>query len=223
MKDSLWLKLGFFVLIVVGIGWGLKAAGIDVTHMTPDSVRQFVLSFGLWAPLVYLAVYGQPLVPLPASVMTITGGLAFGPAWGTAIALTGATIRACTEFAVARLLGREVVAKLLKGKAAALDQKIGEQGFQTVLLIRLIPNVPFDMQNYGLGFSQVRFVPYALATFLGMIPGSFAFVYLGYSLTDPKQLWKLGLAVLLIVGLMVAQRAFTARRSQNASAQSGGA
>ena len=95
---------------------------------------------------------------------------------------------------------------------AALDAQIGANGFVTVLLIRLIPNVPFDMQNYGLGFSRVRFGPYALATCLGMIPGSFAFVYLGYSLTDPKQLWKLGVAVLLIVGLIVLQRLLKSRR-----------
>ncbi|MBI3324797.1 MAG: TVP38/TMEM64 family protein [Candidatus Omnitrophica bacterium] len=155
--------------------------------------------------------------------MTITGGLAFGPLWGALAALGGATVRACSEFLVARLLGREAVAKLLKGKIAQLDQKIGAHGFKTVLLIRLIPNLPFDVQNYGLGFSQVRFGPYALASFLGMIPGSFAYVYLGYSLTDPKQIWKLLLAVLLIVGLMVAQRLPAARRKRKQDAAQAGA
>ncbi|MBI3323864.1 MAG: TVP38/TMEM64 family protein [Candidatus Omnitrophica bacterium] len=217
MKDSTWMKLGVFVLVVLGIGWALRALGVDLTHVTPERVRGFVLSFGIWAPLVYLAAYGQPLIPLPASVMTITGGLAFGPAWGTLAALVGATIRACSEFAVARLLGREAVAKLLKGKIAALDEKISEHGFRTVLLIRLIPNVPFDVQNYGLGFSQVRFLPYALASFVGMAPGAFAYVYLGYSLTDPKQIWKLVLAILIIVGLFFGQRAWTSRRAKPAA------
>ena len=214
MKGSTWVKLGVLVLIVIGIGWLLKAVGIDLTHVTPERVRGFVLSFGIWAPLVYLAAYGQPVVPLPASVMTITGGLAFGPAWGTLAALLGATIRACSEFAVARLLGREAVAKLLKGKVAALDEKISEHGFKAVLFIRLIPNLPFDVQNYGLGFSQVRFLPYAVASFLGMMPGAFAYVYLGYSLTDPKQIWKLLLAVFIIVGLFVGQRLWKARSRQ---------
>ena len=176
---------------------------VDISQITPERVRAFVLSCGLWAPVIYLMAYGQPIVPLPASVMTAAGGLAFGPAWGTLAALSGATIRACSQFLIAKLLGRDAVAKLLKGKIAALDQKLGEHSFKAVLLIRLIPNFPFDVQNYGLGFSRVRFGPYALATFLGIIPGSFAYVYLGYSLTDPAQLWKLGLAVLLIVGLMV--------------------
>jgi len=211
MTRAFWVKLGVLAVCLASLFFGLQALGMRPADVTPDTIRAFVLSFGVWAPVVYLLAYGQPVVPLPASVMTITGGLAFGPAWGTLAALTGATIRACTEFLVARLLGREAVAKLLKGKAASLDQRIGAHGFQTVLLIRLIPSLPFDMLNYGLGFSRVRFAPYALASFLGMIPGSFAYVYLGYSLTDPKQLWKLGLAILLIVGLMLAQRAWSKR------------
>ena len=212
MSRSTLVKLGFFVLVVLGIGWGLRAAGFDIRSLTPERVRAYVLSFGALAPLIYLGVYCQPLVPLPASLMTIAGGLAFGPLWGTLAALCGATVRACGQFFVAKLLGRETVARLLKGQAVALDQKIGANGFTTVLLIRLIPNVPFDMQNYGLGFSQVRFGPYAVATFLGMIPGSFAFVYLGYSLTDLRQAWKLAVALLVIISLILAQRQYAKRR-----------
>jgi len=212
MSRSTLVKLGGFILVVLGISWGLRVAGFDVTQISPERVKTFMLSFGFWAPAIYLAVYGQPIIPLPASIMTIAGGLAFGPLWGTLAALCGATTRACGQFLIARLLGREAVARLLKGQAAALDQKIAANGFTTVLLIRLIPNIPFDMQNYGLGFSQVRFGPYAVATFLGMIPGSFAFVYLGYSLTDLRQAWKLVVAIAVIVGLILAQRQYAKRR-----------
>ena len=213
MKGSIRLKLGIFAFFMVGVGWGLRAAGVDLTQFSPDRIRSFLLSFGPLAPLVYIGAYGQPIVPLPASLMTGLAGAAFGPLWGMFAALGGATLRASTEFLVARLLGREAVAKLLKGKVAALDDKIGQNGFRAVLLIRLIPNVPFDVQNYGLGFSQVKFAPYVLGSFLGMIPGCFAFVYLGESLTNPKQLWKLGVAIGLIIGLMFAQRAWKARHA----------
>ena len=202
MKQSRWLVLGLLAALVTGVWVGARALGFDIRQLTPEHIGAFVRSFGAWAPLVYLAAYGQPFVPLPASLMTITGGLAFGPLWGSLAALTGATIRASTEFLVARLLGRDVVAKLLKGQVAALDQRLGENSFKAVLLIRVIPNLPFDLQNYGLGFSRVRFWPYVVASFLGMLPGCFAFVYLGYSLTDPKQIWKLGLAIVLIIALM---------------------
>ena len=206
------IKLGVLVTCLASLFWGLRALGIRPDDVTPDKIRTFVLSFGAWAPAIYLAVYGQPIVPLPASVLTITGGLAFGPVWGTLAALTGGTVRACGQFLIAKVLGREAVIRLLKGHLATVDERIGANGFVTVLMIRLIPNVPFDMQNYGLGFSRVRFGPYALATLLGVIPGSFAFVYLGYSLTDPKQLWKLGVAVFLIIGLIILQRRLKSRR-----------
>ncbi|MBI2104388.1 MAG: TVP38/TMEM64 family protein [Candidatus Omnitrophica bacterium] len=212
MARRTWIKLGILAVCLASLFFGLQAFGIRPADVTPDKIRALVLSFGVWAPIVYLATYGQPIVPLPASVMTITGGLAFGPWWGTWAALTGATIRACGEFLIARLLGRQAVERLLRGKLAAWDAKLAANGFTAVLLIRLVPNLPFDMQNYGLGFSRVRFSAYAPATVLGMIPGSFAYVYLGYSLTDPKQLWKLGLAILLIIGLMLAQRAWSRRR-----------
>jgi len=219
-KRSTWVKLGLLLLFLAGLGTLIHASGIDLRHITPEKIRGFVLSFGVWAPAVYLLAYAQPLIPLPASVMTLTGGLAFGPWWGTLAALVGATARATSEFLVARLLGRETVAKLLKGKVAALDQKLEDNGFKAVLLIRLIPNVPFDFQNYGLGFSRVKLVPYVLASFLGMLPGCFAFVYLGYSLTDPKQMWKLLVAILLIVGLMVGTSKWKQRRAASAGGRS---
>ena len=213
MKGAPWSLLAVFALVVLGLVAGLRALGVDVATLTPEKVRHFVLSFGLWAPAIYLVTYGQPLVPLPASVMTLTGGLVFGPLWGTLAALAGATTRACAQFGVARLLGREAAAKLLKGRAASLDAAISRNGFKAVLLIRLVPNVPFDVQNYGLGFSRVRFAPFALATLLGIIPLSVAFVYLGDSLADPAQRWKLLVAILVIVGLMLAQGAWKTRRS----------
>ena len=220
--NKTWLKLGLLALFLAGLGWILRLLGFDITKITPERVRDYVLSFNGWAPAIYLLVYAQPIVPLPASLMTITGGLAFGPFWGTLAALGGATVRACGQFGIARLLGRDAVAKLLKGRVASLNAKIGENSFQAVLLVRLIPNFPFDIQNYGLGFSRVRFLPFALASFLGMVPGSFAFVYLGYSLTDPKQIWKLALAILLIVGLMVAQRAWQGKVRKASAAPTGG-
>lgn len=216
MKASPRIKIAILVLAMAGIGGILHAAGFDVTQLSPEKVRHFVVSFGPWAPTIYLLTYSQPIIPLPASLMTIAGGLAFGPVWGTLAAVCGSTTRACSQFAIARLLGREAVATLLKGRVGQLDQRLGENSFKAVLLIRLIPNFPFDVQNYGLGFSQARFVPYALATLLGVVPSGFALVYFGYSLTDPKQVWKLGLAVALIVGLMLATTTWKRRHAASA-------
>ncbi len=211
MKGATWIVLGSLVILAVAGVWALQAAGVDLTQFGPEHLRLFFLSFGLWAPLIYLVIYSQPVIPLPCSVMTLTAGLAFGPLWGTTTALVGSTVRACTTFGMARWLGRDLVAKYFKRPMAGWDRVSKNHGFTTVVLIRLIPNFPFDIQNYGLGLSRVRFWPYILGTIVGLVPGSFAYVYLGDSLTDRRQLWKVIVALLILVGLSVFQRAIKAR------------
>lgn len=201
IRQGSWWKLGLLAVLLAGAWWFVRALGIDLTRLSAERIRQFVLSFGGLAPLAYLVSYGQPIVPLPASIMTVAAGLAFGPVWGTAAALGAGTVRACSAFLIARLLGRETVEKLLHGHVAKLDQTISRNGFQAVLLIRLIPNLPFDMQNYGLGFTKVTFSAFALATLLGMIPWSVALVVLGDSLADPAQVWKLWLSMAALIAL----------------------
>jgi uncharacterized membrane protein YdjX (TVP38/TMEM64 family) len=203
--------VGVLVLLAAGAMVVLKLAGIELTQLSPERVRAFVLSFGIWAPAAYLLVYGQPFVVLPTTVLSISGGLAFGPAWGTAAALAGATLRACSQFAVARVLGRDVVAKLLHRRVARLNQQLDRHAVKAVALIRLIPNVPYDVQNFGFGVSQVRFAPYVLGSVLGIFPACVALAYLGDSITESGRLWKAGLAALLIVGLVFAGRAWKTR------------
>lgn len=212
MNTATWTKWGSGLLLIAGLWWGVRALGIDLTQVTPERVRGFVLSFGVWAPVIYLLIFAQPLIPLPASIMTAAGGVAFGPWWGTLAAVCGATVRACTQFLIARFVGRGTISKLVKGRVAAINETVGEHGFKVVLLIRLIPNLPFDVQNYTLGVSRVRFAPYATASFLGIAPWSFVYVFFGYSLTDLERFWKLAVVILIIAALLVGQRQFVKRK-----------
>ncbi|OGX29158.1 MAG: hypothetical protein A3B78_02085 [Omnitrophica WOR_2 bacterium RIFCSPHIGHO2_02_FULL_67_20] len=206
---------GLLILVPLAAAavWGLSAMGVDVAHLSPERLRAAVLSYGVWAPLAYFAIFGQPFVPLPGSVMLALAGVVFGKGWGALAGLAGATLRASATFLLARLLGRDAVARLLpRGRITRLNERIGQHAFNAVLLIRLIPNVPFDMQNYGLSFSRVRFGPYVLATALGLAPASIAYAYLGDSLTDLAQFWKLLGAVCLVAALVIAQRAWRRRK-----------
>ena len=80
---------------------------------------------------------------------------------------------------------------------------------------RLIPNAPFDLQNYGLGCSSVRFLPYAAGTFLGLIPNVAAFVYLGYALTDPARWWRVAAGIAIVLALVWLQRRWSGRRNES--------
>lgn len=205
--------LGLASVVLAGVGWLSATVGLDPRQWSPEAVRAYLLTFGPLAPAVYLLAYGQPIVPLPASIMMLAGGLVFGPWWGALASVAGGTARAYSQFAMVRLLGRPAMAQLVSGRLMKLDKRIGERGVMTVLLVRLVPNVPFDMQNYAFGFSRVRFGPYALGSFLGIIPGSFAYAYFGYSLTDLRNAWKVMLALGLIAALAFMQRRLAARKA----------
>lgn len=155
----------------------------DLTRFTPEKIRQFILSFGWWAPILYIFLYAiRPLFFFPAVILTLTGGLTFGPWWGTLYDLIGASLGAYLAFGISRYLGRETIQKLLKNRLKNLDDYSGRYGFRTILFLRLVPLIPFDVVNYSAGLTQIRFRDYALATTIGIIPGAFAYNYLGSSL-----------------------------------------
>ena len=212
LLKNVWVKLAIIILFFVLVYVLLRVFNVDYSKISPEKVREKILSFGLWAPIVYIVFYSlRPLILFPAAVTSMVGGLAFGPVFGTVYTVIGATICAVVEFFVARFFGRGAIARFLKGKLVSVDEAIEKHGFATVLLIRLIPNAPYDVQNYSLGLTRVRPRDYCLATFIGIIPGTFMFVYLGYSLSDPKQLWKIMLAALLFVGLYLLQKYLRAK------------
>lgn len=144
---------------------------------------EWVEGLGLWAPVVYVAGYSVLTVALvPGSPLTIAAGAIFGLFWGAVYALLGATMGACSAFLVARYVARGAVESRLRGnpKFAAIDRAIGNRGFLIVLLLRLSPVFPFNLINYGLGLTKVRFVHYAAAS-IAMLPASLLYVYIGYA------------------------------------------
>ena len=177
-------------------------SGFFTSHFSPESIRQFVTRFGAWSVLVYLVLYGQPIIPLPATVMAIAAGLIFGELPGSLAALFGAIIRASSQFAFARWFGRDVVRHFLGERITQPLDRHGNSGFKTVFLTRIIPNFPFDMQNIFFGLTSVSFRAYLLATAIGMIPLSFGYAFLGSAILQPKHAWKCCLAIILIICLV---------------------
>ena len=197
-----WVKLGSFLVGMVGVISGVHALGIHWSSVTPERIRAFITSCGVWAWLVYVLVYAQPVVPLPMSVMAMAAGLSFGLKAGFVMAILAGTIRGCGQFLLARTFGREAVETLFRGRLARLYQQIGDDGgFQTVLWLRLVPNVPADVQNFCLGLSRVSFGAFALASFLGLMPAVWLWVYVGHTLVDASQLWRI-FAVLMGLALL---------------------
>lgn len=145
-------------------------------------LEDLIAASGYLGPVIFAGAYTSATVLLfPASVLTLAAGYLFGPLKGTAVVSVSSTAGACLAFLVSRYLARPLVESKVADnpKFQAVYKSITADGAKLVLLLRLSPLVPFSLLNYGLGITQVRFLDYALASWLGMLPGTFAYVYLG--------------------------------------------
>ena len=170
------------VVLLVSIG---RQVGGRLPQFT-----QWVDGLGIWGPVVFIAGYaGATVAFVPGSVLTLAAGAIFGLARGVAYVMTGATIGASLAFLVARYIARGAIDQRLQGNSrfAAIDRAVGREGRKIVFLLRLSPVFPFNLLNYALGLTNVRFVDYFVAC-LGMIPGSLLYIYYGKLAGDVAQL-----------------------------------
>ncbi len=180
----------------------LGAVALALIIGTPDiaAMRVRVDAAGAWGPVLFFAVYaGLALIPCPKAVLTVAGGALFGLWVGTGLALAGALVGAVISFGIGRLLGREAVDRLIRGRLARVDALLADHSLSAVLILRLVPLVPFIAINYASGLSGVRFRPYVLGSALGMVPGSLAYATLGAYGTDPWGLAAAGSALIILV------------------------
>ncbi|HEY3784399.1 MAG TPA: TVP38/TMEM64 family protein [Steroidobacteraceae bacterium] len=169
--------VGAVVLIALIVGWFL----LPVKEWS-DSFQSWIKDLGARGMLIFGVVYIVATVFLvPVSVLTIVAGLAFGLAIGFPLVVISATIGATLAFLVARYLVHERVESLVATRPGfkAVKAALSEGGWKIVGLLRLSPVVPFNLQNYFYGVTDVKLGEYVPATFFGIMPGTLLYVYLG--------------------------------------------
>jgi uncharacterized membrane protein YdjX (TVP38/TMEM64 family) len=132
--------------------------------------------------VVFVAAYTVSTVALlPGSILTLAAGFVYGPVWGLAVASPASVAGATCAFLLGRTLLRDWAATKVGGsaRAQAMDAAIEREGFKLVLLLRLSPLFPFNLLNYALSLTRVPTRTYVLASFIGMLPGTAMYVYLG--------------------------------------------
>lgn len=135
-----------------------------------------VLRGSVWAPAIFVVAYAAATaVALPGSVLTIAGGALFGFGWGAILNSLGANLGANAAFLVARGLGREGIERLGGNRVQGLNRATAKHGFAGLLVLRLVPLVPFNALNFGSGLSGIRWRDYALATVIGILPGTLVY------------------------------------------------
>jgi len=145
-------------------------------------LRDYILSFGLWAPVAscFLMVLQALVAPVPSFLITFANGLAFGVFWGWMLSLFGHVLAAAVCFGISRSLGR-VPVEVLVGKTGlqSADRWFAKWGIYAIFVGRLIPGVAFDVISYAAGLTRMRFGNFLAATALGIFPQTFLYSYLG--------------------------------------------
>lgn len=144
--------------------------------------QEYVRGLGPVGWALYAGMYAVCVVLfVPASVLTLGAGAIYGLTIGVGVVLVGASVGATLAFLLARTLARARVEKMTEGNARfeALDRAIAKEGAKIVFLVRLAPVFPFTYINYAFGLTGIETLGYVVATVVGMIPGTFAYVYVG--------------------------------------------
>lgn len=217
MNRAALVKTGVLTLLVLG------AVVLTLVLGAPDieRLRSRVDAAGMWGPVLFFAFYTTlALIPGPAALLTAASGALFGLWAGAGLSLAGALAAAIISFGVGRILGRDAVDRLIRGRLARVDALLSSHGLSAVLVVRLIPLVPFIAINYASGLTGVRFGHYVLGSALGMVPGTFAYAALGAYGTDPLGLAAAGSAlIVLVVGGSWYARRLDRRRADRSAAE----
>ena len=174
---------------------------------TQDGVYP-LLRYGDLAPVIYMLLfYVLPAFFFPVAVLAFAGGLLFGLLWGSVYTFIGAVINCALMFFLARRIGREKIRALVQRKLpsvwqARLKKAGGRKGFLLLIILRLIPAVPYNLINYAFGLTEMPFAAYVLGSAIGIIPGTLIFINIGdkaLDVTSPSFWIALGLLVLLLL------------------------
>lgn len=171
-----------------------------------EAVKAYILSFGPLAIVIsiLLMVLQSIAAPIPAFLITFANAAVFGWIAGSIISWAGAMLGAAICFGLARLFGRDVVAKITgKGALQSVDHFFVAYGAKSIFIARLLPFVPFDPISYAAGLTGMRFVPFLIATGLGQLPATLIYSYAGSTMLSGNiQLFMYGLSALMIAGAL---------------------
>jgi len=174
-----WLLALVTLLIVAGAGiciWGYRAG------VTPEILAAWIVSFGIWAPIGFVLLYGVATVAMiPGGIFDLVGGAVFGPYFGTLYDLAGGSLGAALAFLVARYIAQEWLEARAGPRLQSVMRSVHEEGWRFVAFVRLVPVFPYNIVNYLLGLTRIPFHHYVAATILFMAPSTVAYTWLGFA------------------------------------------
>lgn len=168
-------------LLCAVVGLVVATRFLPITDWLRDALA-WVESLGVWGPVALAVLYVVATVLfVPGVLLTFGAGILFGLTKGTITVSIGSTIGATAAFLVGRYFARDAVAQRIAGNSRfeAIDHAVAREGWKIVGLTRLSPVFPFNLLNYAYGVTKVSLRDYFLASWIGMLPGTVMYVYIG--------------------------------------------
>lgn len=174
------LTLGIFYFIIRKLGI------IDILSDL-ERFKLFIEERGNFGYFIYILIYGVAAVfSLPAWIFTVTAGIVFGPLKGGILALIGATVGAISAFLVSRYLARDLIVKKFGDSKVfkKIESGVEKNGRDFLILTRLVPIFPYNLQNYAYGMTNIGTLEYTLISLITMMPVSFIYAYMAGDIAE---------------------------------------
>ncbi len=169
-----------------------------------DSVRNYILSFNSYAPLILICLYAIAMVFLiPGTPFNLVAGYLFGPYLGTIYALTGAMLGVSIAFFIAKYFASEFLENILEKytkKISKYNKKLEKHGFKVLLILRLLSIIHFSGLSYLAGMTKMKYKDFFFATLIGAFPATVILVNIGYTaqnITSPAFIFFILLFIVL--------------------------
>ena len=209
-----WPRLILGLAVVAGgiaVAWKMGVFDL-LTLENIDRMNAWFEGLGWWAPAVFVALWVLACIFfLPGLAMTIAGGLIFGAVWGTVWTTVGANLGAVAAFLIGRYIARGMVEDLAarKGTLRRIDEGVRTHGWRMLLVTRLVPVFPFNLQNYAYGLTDIPLRTYVLVTLPAMLPATIAYNFAAGSVRTGdvgRTAWYLAIAAVAFVVLSLLPR-----------------
>lgn len=208
--------LVFWMAVLIGYQVYAYKNGLTAVQVMQQLLG--LMSGSFWGPIIYILLYSiRPLILFPSTILTLAGGFLFGPILGVLYTIVASNTSATIAFFVGKYFGQGIIKE---GSSSNFIQRYAERmrknSFATVLVMRFI-FLPYDLVNYSAGFLRIRWIPFILATFLGSIPGTIAFILAGASFERfesgvPKlNPVTLAASIIVFIGSLILSRVFRKR------------
>ena len=206
-KKSTYIKIAIIIAItILFFTKPVKEMIFMLSMINVDAIKGYILSFGVWAPVIsfILMILQSIIAPLPAFIITFANSGLFGWVNGALLSWSSAMVGAVLCFFIARLLGRDVVEKLTSRFALkGIDDFFDKHGKYAILIARLLPFISFDIVSYAAGLTSMSFWSFFIATGIGQLPATIIYSYVGGMLASGTKMMVFGLLTLFAVSILI--------------------